>query len=50
VRMGLAVGLDLSGLIALSREVSGFFGRDLPGSIYKTGPIPWPPDGSAVGD
>ena len=32
--------VDLGRLIELAREVSGFFGREMPGSVYKTGPIP----------
>jgi hydroxymethylglutaryl-CoA lyase len=32
--------VDLTKLVALAREVAGFFGRDLPGCVYKTGPIP----------
>jgi len=39
-RAGLRADLDLDGLIALARDVAGYFGRELPGLVYKTGPIP----------
>jgi hydroxymethylglutaryl-CoA lyase len=32
--------VDLDRLIELAREVASHFGRDLPGFVYKTGPIP----------
>lgn len=32
--------VDLDRLIELGREVAAHFGRDLPGFVYKTGPIP----------
>jgi hydroxymethylglutaryl-CoA lyase len=38
-RIGLCTQIDLGALIALAREVAGFFGRDLPGYVYKSGPI-----------
>jgi hydroxymethylglutaryl-CoA lyase len=31
--------ISLRGLIGLTKEVSAFFGRDLPGHVYKTGPL-----------
>ena len=31
--------IDLARLVGLAREVAGHFGRDLPGYVYKTGPI-----------
>jgi hydroxymethylglutaryl-CoA lyase len=31
--------VDLDALIALARDVAGFFGRPLPGRVYQTGPI-----------
>jgi hydroxymethylglutaryl-CoA lyase len=49
-RMGLAGRLDLRPLIAVSREAAAFFGRELPGSIYRTGPIPSSAEGPGVGD
>lgn len=31
--------IDLQTVIAVAREVAGHFGRELPGCVYKTGPI-----------
>jgi hydroxymethylglutaryl-CoA lyase len=38
-RQGLRPDVDLERLIALARDVAAHFGRDLPGFVYKTGPI-----------
>lgn len=38
-RIGLSMNYDLTKLIDLSRDVSSFLGKELPGYIYKTGPI-----------
>ncbi len=38
--MGRRGEIRLDRLIALARDVSAFFCRDMPGSIYRTGPIP----------
>jgi hydroxymethylglutaryl-CoA lyase len=38
-RMGLRKDLKLDGLISLAREVAELFGREMPGIIYRTGPI-----------
>lgn len=38
-RIGLRSDIELDRLIALAREVSAFFGREMPGMIYRTGPI-----------
>jgi hydroxymethylglutaryl-CoA lyase len=32
--------VNLEAMIDLAREVAGHFGRDLPGFVYKTGPVP----------
>jgi len=37
--MGLRPDVALDCLIGVAREVSAFFGREMPGVIYKTGPI-----------
>ncbi len=42
-RMGLRTDIRLDPLVHLAEEVSEFFGRELPGSVYKTGPIPSSP-------
>jgi hydroxymethylglutaryl-CoA lyase len=39
-RAGLRRDVDLAALIGLAREVARFFDRDLPGTVYRTGPIP----------
>ena len=33
-------GIDLAALIGVARDVAAFFGRDLPGCVYKIGPVP----------
>ncbi|MBL0210913.1 MAG: hydroxymethylglutaryl-CoA lyase [Holophagaceae bacterium] len=38
-RMGLCPDINLETLIGLARDVAAFFGRDLPGCVYKTGPL-----------
>jgi hydroxymethylglutaryl-CoA lyase len=40
-RTGENVDCDLSILIGLSKDVSNYLGKELPGFIYKTGPICW---------
>lgn len=39
-RMGLRTDVDLDGLIGVARDVAAFFGREMPGRVYKTGPVP----------
>ncbi len=39
-RNGLRTDIHLSALVDVARDVSRFFGRDMAGSVYKTGPIP----------
>ena len=41
-RNGLRREVKLPALIEVARQVSQFFGRDLPGSVYRSGPIPEP--------
>jgi len=38
-RMGLREDIDLARLIAVARQVSKFFNRELPGYILKSGPV-----------
>jgi len=38
-RAGQLEGIDLDALIGVARDVAAFFGRDLPGCVYKIGPI-----------
>lgn len=38
--MGLRRDIRLEPLVETSRKASRFFGRELPGTIYKTGPVP----------
>ena len=40
-RMGLMNNIDLPKLISLVKDVSGFLGKELPGYVYKIGPINW---------
>jgi hydroxymethylglutaryl-CoA lyase len=38
-RMGQREDVRLDRLIAIAGDVAGFFGREMPGKVYKTGPI-----------
>jgi len=38
-RTGTRTDIDLGALMGVSRDVAAFFGRELPGCVYKTGPI-----------
>lgn len=39
-RVGQRRDIDLQALIAVTKHVAAHFGRELPGCVYKTGPIP----------
>jgi hydroxymethylglutaryl-CoA lyase len=39
-RHGFRTDIQLSALLDVARDVSRFFGRDMPGSVYKAGPVP----------
>ncbi|HEX7527583.1 MAG TPA: hydroxymethylglutaryl-CoA lyase [Thermoanaerobaculia bacterium] len=39
-RSGHRLDVKLDGLIEVARSVSAFFGREMPGRVHKTGPIP----------
>jgi hydroxymethylglutaryl-CoA lyase len=41
-RMDLRTDIRLDGLIGVARDVGSYFNRDLPGTVYRTGPIPEP--------
>ena len=41
-RSGRRTDVDLGVLIDVAREVAGFLGRDLPGAVYKVGPVAQP--------
>lgn len=38
-RLGRRTDIDLVGLIEVARDVSQFFNREMPGAVYKTGPL-----------
>ncbi len=38
-RTGLRLDIKLASLISVARDVATFFGRDLPGCVYRTGPL-----------
>jgi len=40
-RTGRREDVRLDRLIAVANDVAGFFGRDMPGMVYRSGPIPW---------
>jgi hydroxymethylglutaryl-CoA lyase len=39
-RIGFCRRINLSGLIDTASTIAEFFQRELPGSVYKSGPIP----------
>jgi hydroxymethylglutaryl-CoA lyase len=39
-RMGRRTDVSLDGLLAVASAVAAFFGREMPGKVYRTGPIP----------
>ena len=41
-RMGLKGGVRLDALIAVANDVARFFGREMPGMVYRTGAVPEP--------
>ncbi len=38
-RMGKRTDVDVKRLIAVAKDLSAFFGREMPGLLYKTGPL-----------
>jgi hydroxymethylglutaryl-CoA lyase len=38
-RTGQRLDIDLNALVGITRDVAAHFGRDLPGCVYKTGPL-----------
>ena len=44
---GLRTDIHLSGLLDVARDMARYFGRDLPGAVYKSGPIPEPATASS---
>jgi hydroxymethylglutaryl-CoA lyase len=39
-RTGERTDVDLARLVEVARDVAAFFGREMPGAVYKTGPVP----------
>jgi hydroxymethylglutaryl-CoA lyase len=39
-RDGKRIDVDLGRLIGVARDVAAFFGREMPGRVYRTGPAP----------
>lgn len=39
LRMGFKKEIDLTKLIEHEKNISAFFNREMPGLVYKTGPI-----------
>jgi hydroxymethylglutaryl-CoA lyase len=39
-RAGQRTDVDLAALVSVARDVASHFGREMPGFVYKTGPIP----------
>jgi hydroxymethylglutaryl-CoA lyase len=42
-RSGIRTDVDLGALIEVARSVAAYFGREMPGRVYKTGPVPRAP-------
>ena len=42
--------VDLAALVDLARDVARYFGRELPGKVYRSGPIPEPVTTAAGGE
>jgi len=47
-RSGIRTDVDLGALIGVARSVASFFGREMPGRVYKTGPVPTAPKKAEV--
>ena len=41
-RLGMRRDIQLTPLLELAKDVSMYFEREMPGMVYKTGPIPEP--------
>ena len=48
-RSGLRTDLDLPALVDVANAVAAFFGRELPGRVHRTGPVPSAPRTVEVG-
>ena len=48
-RSGLRPDVDLGALVDVARSVAVFFGREMPGRVYKTGPVPTAPKPAEIG-
>ncbi len=48
-RDGLRPDVRLDALLGVAREVASFLGRDLDGSVYRSGPVPEPAHAGAAG-
>jgi hydroxymethylglutaryl-CoA lyase len=47
-RSGLRTDVNLGALIDVARSVAVFFGREMPGRVYRTGPVPAAPKAAQV--
>ncbi len=47
-RSGLRTDVNLGALIDVARSVAAFFGREMPGRVYRTGPVPAAPKAAEV--
>jgi hydroxymethylglutaryl-CoA lyase len=47
-RSGIRTDVDLGRLIEVARAVAAHFGREMPGRVYKTGPVPTAPKKAEV--
>jgi hydroxymethylglutaryl-CoA lyase len=44
-RLGVRTDVRLDPIVEVAKAAAAVFGRELPGTIYRTGPIPWGADG-----
>ena len=47
-RSGLGTDVDLAALVEVARSVAAFFGREMPGRVHRTGPVPTAPKAAEV--
>ena len=47
-RSGIRTDVNLAALIEVARSVAAHFGREMPGRVYKTGPVPTAPKKAEV--
>jgi isopropylmalate/homocitrate/citramalate synthase len=49
-RSGIRTDVDLAILVEVARSVAAYFGREMPGRVHKTGPVPAGPKNVEVAE